>query len=422
MHDIEIARTLEEASIVLDGRQVLVPGTPEYQRFYVERPRVESQLSREAARAQRAGRPFHWCFTGHTGSGKSTELNRIVANPPLDEYYLPVAIDLESEFNIHNIDYTDVILAMGKGCAQKADEVGCSVPRELEAAVARWGAEIFSEEEMGTRTEGKAGLKVSLPFLALGEEVRAGGGKHETIRKNIATNILGFVRLIDELAETLCEHTGRRVLCVLDGLDQGAAETGFDLLNHHYETINLAQISKIIVTPMALLNTPFLATIGQQFSTVPNVRVFTRAESDEIDLDGLAFCEQVISRYASLDLFTEEARASLFRLSAGILRDMIRSTGDACGYAVDDGASRVTAEHTEKVWFANMRYYRAQLHVSDYEVLRKVEKSPRLEGIDGVPPLLHSKAVVLYPNDEGWYGVHPAIRRMIGASASGSGG
>ena len=65
-----------------------------------------------------------------------------------------------------------------------------------------------------------------------------------------------------------------------------------------------------------------------------------------------------------------------------------------------------------------MRYYTNLLSGEDYEVLRRVEKDPLLEqGNDGVPRLLHIKAVVFYPNDRGWYGVHPGVRRMFEEAA-----
>ncbi len=413
---------LKEASLVLDGHSVLTPGTPEYSRLYVERPRVESHLIQEAERAELVPRPFHWCFTGHTGSGKSTELNRIIADPILTSKYLPVVVDLESDFNIHSIEYSDLILAMGRAAAAKADKEACPISEKLRDSIEKWGAEIFTEEEITTRTEGTAGLKVSIPFLALGEEVRSGGGKTETIRRNISTNVLGFTRLIDELAATLYQHTGRHLLVVLDGLDHADAKRSFQILNDHFETIKLPRISKILVIPLALLNTPFMATIGLKYSTVPNVKVFSAPDSKDLDAAGLQFYEQVISRYVSLDLFSRKARESLFCLSAGILRDMIRNTGDACLYALEAGASRVEEEHVEKVWHGLMRFYRAQLLTDDFKVLRKVEETPYIEGVDGVPKLLHSKAVVFYPNAEGWFGVHPAVRRILGASKNGPGG
>ena len=409
------ARALERASLILDGRQSLRPRTPDYERYYVERPKVESDLIREALRAEGNQRPFHWFFGGHTGSGKSTELNRIMVDSRL-VHYLPIYIDLQEEFDIYNIRYADLFLAMGRACAREADELGCPVPEDLEKSIRLWGSDVFSEEELQTRTEGHAGLKVALPFLALGEEIRSGGGKREVIRTKISNDVLAFTRLINELAESLYKHTGRQVLCVLDGLDHVDPRPAFELLNEHYRTLTLPRVSKIFVIPLALLNTPFLATCDRLYSTVPNIKIFRKAESEELDRAGFAFFQGVISRYVDLDLFGPGSLPSLCRLSAGILRDMIRNTGDACGYAFDAGATQVTEEHVERVWHGVMRFYMNQLSSDDYAVLRQVEQQPRLEeGVDGVPPLLQNKAVVFYPNGLGWYGVHPAVRRMMGS-------
>ncbi len=420
MSNIEpLAPSLEEASILLDGHRSLDPKDPVYERLYVPRPQVESHLIREATRAERGQHPFHWCFTGHTGSGKSTELNRIMTDPELSSY-LPLRVDLEAEFDIHNIDYTDLLLAMARACAEKADRLSCSVPKDLRQAIERLGAEVFTEEDRHIRTEGQAGLKITLPFLTLGEEVRSGGGKREVIRRKISTGVREFTRLIDGLAAALEQHTGKHVLCVLDGLDHADVKLVQDLLNDHLLALRQPRISKIFVIPLALLNTPFLATIGREYSTVPNIKVFEEPNREALDIAGFSFYKDVISRYVSLELFSEEALKSLCELSAGILRDMIRNTGDACGYAVDAGAPKVTPEHVEPVWNQMMRFYRSQLLKKDYEVLDEVNKQALPKGIDGVAPLLSSKAVVLYPNGEDWYDVHPAVRRMLAASAASS--
>ena len=414
MNNIQpVAKTLKEASILLDGYQALTPDTPAYKQFYVERPQIEGHLIREVERAERGKRAFQWYFTGHTGSGKSTELSRIIADPRVTNNYLPILIDLENDFDIHSIEYTDLILAMGKGCVSLAGQVECEIPGPLEQAINKWGAEIFSEEEMKTRTEGRAGLKASLVFLTLGEEIRTGGEKRKVIRESISTKLIEFIRLIDELASELLNRTRRRVLCVLDGLDHVDEKLCFELLNNHINTITRPEISKIIVIPLPLLNTALLATIERNFSTVPNIKVFDQPGSDEIDPDGFAFYKDAISRYVSLDFFAIEALDSLFRLSAGIVRDMIRNTGNACAYALEAKASRVSVEQAEKVWNETIRFYRSQLKESDYHVLDRVVKAPNIQGIDGVPSLLHSKAIVFYPDGEGWYGVHPAVCRML---------
>src|SRR5207249_2786326 len=114
--------------------------------------------------------------------------------------------DLEAEFDVHNIEYTDLILAMGKACATAAEDNNVPVPKELRRRIDDWGAEVVRERETITATEGHAGLKI--PFFTLAEDVRSGGTKRETIRKKISTDVRGFVQLIDDLARTIFDFTG----------------------------------------------------------------------------------------------------------------------------------------------------------------------------------------------------------------------
>ncbi len=384
-----------------------------HQKLYVERPLVEHHLKQEIKRAERSDRPFLWCFTGHTGSGKSTELNRLLNDPIVKERHLPIPIDLKEVFNIPDIKYTDLILAMAKGCVQLAENERIKIPDPLQKAIENWGAKIFSEEEVSKRTEGRAGIKASLMFFAAQEEIRSGGSKREVIHKEISTNIIEFIKTVDELAKELNKATGRKALCVLDGLDHMDLEPCEDLFTQHFNTIGKPNISKIFVIPLALLNSPFITTIEGNFSTVPNIKVFNEPGSTDIDPEGFKFYKEVISRYISLKFFDADALESLFHLSAGVVRDMIRNTGDACLNAYEDKKKKVGNEDVEKVWNSTMRFYRSQLMKDDYEVLSRTDNEPFIKGIDGLPPLLQSKAVVFYPNGEGWYGVHPAVRRII---------
>jgi hypothetical protein len=411
-----LATDIRQASLVLDGYRELVPGTSEFERLYVERPRVETELLREAHRADQLDRSFHWCFTGHTGAGKSTELRRILADPRFKKRYEPAHVNLKTEFEIHNLVYADLILAMAKGCSEIATRTGCPIPDKLQDTIKTWAknVQVHSEEETTTRTEGKAGLQISFPFIKASEEVRSGGGKRDIIRTQISTHITEFVALIDQTAEAIREHTGRNALCVIDGLDHARVQHTFDLLNDHLTVLTLPKkLSNIFVIPLALLNTSFPATLGRHFSMLPNIKVFKKPKSEELDPEGRNFFDQLMARYVAADLLTEAARDSIFRLSAGLVRDMILNTSDACGHAEDAGASRVEFEHVEQVWFRLMRDFRWRLESQDYEVLEKIDENPYAKGIEGVPAHLHSGAVIFYPNAEGWFDVHPAVRRIM---------
>src|SRR5688572_8742880 len=83
--------SLAEAKLVLDReRAALDPAIAGDRKLYVDRdPEAHEALITEALSAIATHRPFRWFFTGHTGAGKSTELNRIIAAPELVEHYVP---------------------------------------------------------------------------------------------------------------------------------------------------------------------------------------------------------------------------------------------------------------------------------------------------------------------------------------------
>ena len=122
---------------------------------------------------------------------------------------------------------------------------------------------------------------------------------------------------------------------------------------------------------------------------------------------------KIISRYVDMNSFSDNTLESLFELSAGIVRDMIRLTGMACGYGDRAGGKILTMEHVQKLWDEETSRFRGLIKSSDYELLEYVDNYPHPVGLNRFGALFHLKAVIFYPNGEGWYGLHPVIRRIM---------
>lgn len=414
-----VAQNLDEASTVLDGYKLLDPkDQTNFNEFYV--PRVKDSdraIIREAKAAHANGRSFLWFFSGHTGAGKSTELFRFRRNEEINEVYLPLYVNIEQYFDLPSLEYTDIILAMAKACESAANEYKCPIAPELRARINDWGKDIVNEEEIHTGTEGEAGIGINLVFFKAGEEIKSGGSKRTIIRERMFNDITGFIRLLDDMALALRDKTGKQPLCILDGLDHADQEPFKKALCNFNSTVTKPNLSKLFVIPLySLMDTNFAPCIDGFHSTLPNIKVYAGTDSDKIDEKGFAFYKKVISRYANLTLFTDEALESLFILSAGLIRDMIRFTGDACGYAADDKAAKVEIQHADIVWYGEMSRLSRLISGADIEILKRIEENPRPQGADGISYLLHRKAIICYPNGNDWYGVHPALRRALGFS------
>jgi hypothetical protein len=417
---IQVAENLEEASEMLDGWRTLDPKEEEkFRQYYVNR-QVEShdRIIHEGKTALRSSRTFHWFFSGHTGAGKSTELNRLLLNEELKKDYIPLYIDInegDPEKRTVKIEYSEIIFEIAVACVKVAEETDkkFTFSKELVEYIDNWRKNAKIEREVYTGTEGSAGVKLGAWFGWLREEIKSGGQTKKTFTEELYADVNKFIELINKLAAEIEKHFKRKALVILDGLDHLEVAPCKDLFSNYSQTLTRPKVSKLFVVSLYLLNTDFRAVIQGSVSTLPNIKVFRDHESDELDDNGYGFYKDLISRYAPLDFFTEEALKSIFRLSAGILRDMIRLTGLACWHANKRKSKIVEEDDVEPVWNETIQFYHDILYKSDYEILKEVRKNPRPPGLDAIPNLIFRKAIVCYPNGWGWYKVHSAVLRLM---------
>jgi len=372
----------------------------------------------EAESAALGQRPFRWFFTGHTGAGKSTELNRAINDPRLVAKYLPSVFSVREKLDINNLDFTDLLLGIAQSAVAIAGDAKVKIPAELQKRISNWGREAEVETELGGEAHAKGGLEWNLLFGKASAEIQAGGSRKQTIREKLRDSLTDFITLIDELAQTIESATHRRPLILLDGLDHVDFRPIREIFTNHWASISKPRVSLLIVVPLPLLNEQgFMAYVQDNYSLLPNIKVFQEPNSQKLETDGFKFFKDVISRLADLDLFTDEALREIFRLSGGMLRDMIGIAGDAAKYAdAEDPHGKVKPAHVERVLNDRKAYFRRLLSAKDYDVLRRIRGNPYPLGFDGIGPLLHLKAIIFYPNGEGWYGVHPAVQAILDAA------
>lgn len=411
------AKSLATAKLVLDReRAELQPYAPDDRDLYVERgEETYDDLLSEAESACVQDRPFRWFYTGHTGAGKSTELNRIVKSERLLEGYLPVVYRVRDSLDINDLDFTDLILAIGQAVSQIAKSAEVKIDPELAERIEKWGAETQIETEQELGGQAKGGIEWNLLFAKASAEIQAGGTKKTTIREKLRDQLTDFIALVDDLATDIEAKKRRRVLVVLDTLDHVDHHPIREIFTKHWASISRTRVSLLTVIPLPMINEPdFMARVEDNFSLLPNIRVHAKPGADKLDREGFAFFKEVIRRLAELDLFSDAALRDIFRLSGGMLRDMIGIAGDACKHADRENPNgKVSTAHVRRVLEDRMAYFHRLLLKKDYEVLRTVAANPHPLGFDGMGPLLHLKAILYFPNGRGWYALNPAVQAIL---------
>ena len=157
-----------------------------------------------------------------------------------------------------------------------------------------------------------------------------------------------------------------------------------------------------------------MASVENNYSLLPNIKVFSKPASQNLDPAGFEFFREVIAHLSDPALFTEDALHEIFRNSGGMVRDMIGYAGDACQYADHDNPhAKVELKHVQQVLDDRKAFFRRLLIRADYDILSRIQEDPTPLDSDGLGPLLHLKAVIYYPNGEGWYGLHPAVAAIL---------
>ena len=139
---------------------------------------------------------FRWFFTGHTGTGKSTELNRIVRNNDLASRYTTHIYRVRDSLDVHNLDFTDIILGIAQSVAGIASGPGVAVPKKLQERMQKWGQETELETQLGLSSEAKGGVEFNWLIAKAAFEVQAGGEKRKIVREKISESLTDFIKLI----------------------------------------------------------------------------------------------------------------------------------------------------------------------------------------------------------------------------------
>ena len=136
-----IADNLDKAYINFDPFQPL-PGDSE---FYVGRK--NNPLDRMGRALLRENpRPPKFLFSGHRGSGKSTELNKLMADTKIQDKYFIVHYSIKEVLDVAGLDYTDLLLSIGAQIFIKATDDGrVKLRKGLLDELNRWRSTVEKE-------------------------------------------------------------------------------------------------------------------------------------------------------------------------------------------------------------------------------------------------------------------------------------
>lgn len=377
---------------------------------------------------------LRFLFTGHIGSGKSSELLHLSNILKEHTNFFPIYVDIKDYVNLENVTFDEIILAI-------AVEVSDAFQKELGITLKNsYFEDKFGEIKDILTTKRKfSKLEISLFGLAKGEiqEIK----QNDEAKRQLFEAINQDRRsLLDELNLFIKEATLKmlksdlpytKIVVIVDTLEKiqkfEQSEKGLnsqkELFIERNDKLTGIESHTIYTVPLALYRSDASPKLLQYYGDIlalPMVKIFHRGDFDSEYEEGCkAFKEILTKRFGEIpltDVFDKDALDFLVKYSGGNLRNLMLFIQEAI-ISTDD--LPINFKIARKSIQPTVRIYAVAIKESYYPKLVELDADAKQQ-IDSEDPdfwtMLENLTVMEYSNgdesdslDDSWYAVNPIV-------------
>ncbi len=382
--------------------------------FYINRPGNPIAELTDALLAP-FYRPPKFFFSGHRGCGKSTELLHLTANPRIQKKYWPVNFSIREEADIIDLDFRDILLAIGSRMFRDYRKCGGRLPDQLLKELNGWRGKV--EEEVKTIHAGRSDFEVAAGLNAFfsnaGLKMRLEPATRAELRQVFEKDITGLIAVINNISTAIYSKEHRIPLILIDDLDKPGLDEARAIFHDRREIMMQPACAIIYTVSSALFYSKGFDAIRDQAIFLPNIKLHPHVEPDVKDREGYQTLRRFVNVRTDPGLIDSLALEEAISYSGGVFREMARIMRTAIGRARRRKAVKVEVVDVEWATTEIRNEYRRILDKEDIEILKKVHQQNRLEYDERLRPLLQLLAILEYRNGENWCDVHPVLRRLI---------
>lgn len=378
--------------------------------FYVDRPGNPVTELEDALLAP-FFQPPKFFFSGHRGCGKSTELRRTAVNPAILSKFYPVHFTIRDEADIYNIDFKDVLLAIGGRMYRDYRAKGHRLPQQLDNELESWRGKLQEEIVRGDRYTGiefQGGLDAF--FASTGLRMKLEPATRRELRQVIERDVIGLVDVINKIAIGIQSQEKRLPLILIDDLDKPDLNAAREIFHGHRETMLQPTCAIVYTVSSPLFYSAEFEAIRDRAIFLPNVKLHRQGETRH-QKEGYKTMQEFVGKRLNTELITPRALNEAIRVSGGVFREMARVMRSSIRQARKAG--KIELEHVRTAAAEIRGEYRRLLTAEQRALLKKVYSTNRLDDPDKIAPLLEILAILEYANGEPWCDVHPALVPLL---------
>ncbi len=353
-------------------------------------------------------------FSGHRGCGKSTELRRLALNPDIQKKYWVVHFTIRDVADINDLDYRDVLLAIGSQMYQQYQEDGHKMPEQLLIELNSWYGTLI--EEITTSKSRIRGFEIEGGIDALlakaGLKMKLEPKTRIEVRQLLEKDITGLINVINEISLVIQTKMQKWPLILIDDLDKQTNLTrAKDIFIEKVGQMQQPNCAIVYTVSSALFYSTSFGSDTHAF--LPNIKLYNRLSPDVIDEAGYTFMRQYIRRRVSEKLIATEVADRIIHYSGGVFRELARLMRIAFFLARRRGDGQVIMEDAEGAATEARNAYRRGLDATHLLYLRSVRQFNNLHKSEQLGELLQSLALLEYRNGDIWLDVHPVLNKLL---------
>jgi hypothetical protein len=382
--------------------------------FYVDRPGNPVAELEQALLA-----PFYrlpkYFFSGHRGCGKSTELRRLAVNPDICARFWPVHFTIQDEADLNNLDYRDVLLAIGGQMYRQYRAGSGRLPKQLLSELDQFRGRVEKEVTItpGRLAESEVEAKLDAFFAQAGLKLKLEPRVRTVVRQVIEEGISGLIELLNTTSAAIYERTGRWPLVLIDDLDKPDLGRACEIFYDHRGVMLQPNVAIVYTVSSPIFYSPEFEAIRDRAIFLPNVTLHLRRKPDERDAEGYCTMRTFVHKRMQPDLIAPDALEEVIHTSGGVFREMCRVMRYAIGRARVKGQPCVDLEDVQRAGSEIRNEYRRILTLEQRQLLAEVHTHNRLDQPDKLGPLMQILAALEYRNAENWCDVHPALVPLL---------
>jgi hypothetical protein len=385
--------------------------------FYIDRPGNPIAELTDALLAP-FYRPPKFFFSGHRGCGKSTELLHLLSNPEISRKYWPINFSIREEADIIDIDYRDVLLAIGGRLFREYRKKGGELPEQLLKELDGWKGKV--EKQISTILEGRnsrmeVGAGIDAFFVNAGLKMKLEPATRVELRQVVETDITGLISLINHIATAIYSRERRIPLVLIDDLDKPDIEKACEIFHDRREIMMQPNCAIVYTVSSALFYSKEFESIRDQAVFLQNIYLHPPMQPEAHHQNGYDTLSKFVHVRMSPKLIDPAALEEAITYSGGVFREMARIMRTAIGRARRRGAGKLDTADVEWAATEIRNEYRRILDKDDLKLLKKVSENNRMEYNDRLRPLLQLLALLEYRDGDNWCDVHPVLRKLIDA-------